>query len=47
MTEGVLLAMLRQAEDRLRQLEYRLRILEDAQGSNSQLLTAIRSASAN
>jgi hypothetical protein len=47
MTESVLLAMLRQAEDRLRQLEYRIRILEDSQGSNAQQLTGLRSAGAN
>lgn len=47
MSEGVLLAMLRQAEDRLKQLEYRIKILEDAQGTNAQLAASLRSASAN
>lgn len=47
MSEGMLLAMLRQAEDRMRQLEYRLRILEDAQGSNAQLIASLRSTGAS
>jgi hypothetical protein len=46
MNESVLLAMLRQAEDRLRQLEYRIRILEDAQGSNAQVAASLRAAPA-
>lgn len=47
MSEGVLLARLRQAEDRLKQLEYRIQVLENAQGANAQLATSLRSASAN
>jgi len=47
MSEGVLLAMLRVAEDRLRQLEYRLEILETHQGLADQLLASLRSANAS
>jgi hypothetical protein len=47
MSEGELLARLRQAEDRLRQLEYRLRIVEDENSRNAQIIASLRSASAN
>jgi hypothetical protein len=46
MSEGVLLAMLRQAEDRIRQLEYKVGILETKQGQADQMLASLRSGNA-
>jgi hypothetical protein len=47
MSDGALLAMLRVAEDRLRQLEYRIGILETQQGQADQLLASLRSANSS
>jgi hypothetical protein len=44
MTEGELLARIRQAESRLEQLEYRIAVLEAAAAQNQQLLASLRSA---
>lgn len=47
MEEGALLAMLRQAEDRLRQLEYRLSLAEAALGKADQMWSSLRSANSS